>query len=151
MKPRRKSSAGRGTDHGCQIFPGACMPSRLPDQDSGYQADGSHLACVVQQTTVLPYDRSSARFQTGTIVQGLLSRSMHFAVFCDFKQQQIELANHIACLPMIRLFETESKLTRTNIASQMCGEPRTPIENISARLKILNLMSDSHVISAIWS
>jgi hypothetical protein len=51
----------------------------------------------------------------------------------------------------IRLLETESKVTRTNIAFQICGETRTPTENISAPPKILNLMSDCHVISAVWS
>lgn len=83
--------------------------------------------------------------------KGLFRHQCTSLVFCDFKQHQIELADHEACLPMIRLFETDNKVTHANITSQMCGETRTSIENISAPLKILNLMSDCHVISVNWS
>lgn len=46
------------------------------------------------------YARSSAQFRTGTIVRELL--------FCSLIKQKIELADHVSCVPMIRLFETES-------------------------------------------
>ncbi|KAB2786110.1 hypothetical protein F9K97_10845 [Brucella anthropi] len=72
-------------------------------------------------------------------------------VLCNFIKHKIELAGHVACLSMIRLFEAESKVTRTNIASQMCRKARTPVKNISAPLKILNLMSDCHDGLAVWS
>jgi len=57
----------------------------------------------------------------------------------------------VACLPMIRLFEAESKVTRTSITPQRSRETRTPIKNISAPLKILDLMSDCHKKLAVWS
>jgi len=57
----------------------------------------------------------------------------------------------MACLSMIGLFEAESKVTRTDIASQMCRKARAPVKNISAPLKILNLMSDCHNELAVWS
>src|SRR5690606_37441260 len=65
-------------------------------------------------------------------------------VLCNFIKHKIELAGHVACLSMIRLFEAESKVTRTNIASQMCRKACAPVKNISAPLKVLDLMSYCH-------
>lgn len=50
----------------------------------------------------------------------------------------------MARLSMIRLFEAECKMTGTNMLAHPCWKTRTPIKNISAPLKILNLMSDCH-------
>ncbi len=83
--------------------------------------------------------------------EGFFRHQCTLRVFCSFIEQKIELAGHMTCLPMIRLFETESKVTRTDYARQLHRKARTPIKNISATLKILNLMSDCHKKLAVWS
>ena len=106
------------------------------------------LACKLQVLHMIIHPRDFGLEQS---FKGFFRHQCTSRVFCDFKQQQIELAGHMACLPMIRLFETESKVTRTNSASQMHRKTGTPVKNISTPLKILNLMSDCHKKLAVWS
>jgi len=54
-------------------------------------------------------------------------------VFCDFKHHQTKLANHVAWLPTIRLFEVEIKVTFADIAPQMRGDTRTPVRTFPRR------------------
>ena len=49
-----------------------------------------------------------------------------FSGFYNFIQQKIEVVRHVACLPISRLFETESKVARTHNASRKHRKTGTP-------------------------
>ncbi|MCH4539776.1 hypothetical protein MKS82_06770 [Ochrobactrum sp. A-1] len=106
------------------------------------------LACKLQVLHMIIHPRNFGLEQS---FESFFRHQYTSRVFSNFIKQKIELAGHAACLPMIRLFETESKMTRANSASQMHRKTGTPIKNISAPLKILNLMSDCHNKLAVWS